>query len=63
MKEKVLVKKKVIQKAFLTLKRGLNGPKLLGIRTRTFKGLKSFFRSGENGRNMKRGKKCVAHNA
>ncbi len=30
---------------------------------RTFKRLKSFFSSGENGRNMKREKKCVAHNA
>ncbi len=30
---------------------------------RTFKGLKSFFSSGETRRNIKKEKKCVAHNA
>ncbi len=30
---------------------------------RTFKRLKRFFGSRENGRNMKRKKKCVTHNA
>ncbi len=53
-KEKILVKIKVIQKAsYLNLK-------VLGVRTRTFKRLQSFFSSGENEPNMK---KCVAHNA
>ncbi len=30
---------------------------------RSFKRLKSLFGSGQNGRNMKREKICVAHNA
>ncbi len=30
---------------------------------RTFERFKSFFSSEENGRNMKRNNKCVAHNA
>ena len=59
-KEKLLVKKKVIQKESQPLKEVLRS-KLLGARMRTFKRLKSFFSRGENGRKTKE-KKCAADN-
>jgi len=60
-KEKILVKKKVIQKVSSPLKELLRS-QLLGVQMRTFKRLNSFFSRGENGRKMKREKKCVADN-
>jgi len=60
MKENIPVKKEVIQKVSKPFKEVLRS-KLLRVRTRTFKRLKSFFSRGENGRKTKRKKKCVAH--